>query len=160
MESIFEHDDSDRSSSDDSHHGGDFDTAENGSEMMNTGSDNPKQDSEGEVIVGIDTSTLNFADNNDSSQLDTSENLEDGLSERMDTKEDPPAEFDNLEVQPMEIEQMGGEQFSFLETDMMGLLPDLSLARAPPVQEKDKEREKKKEKTKKELEEEEREKMQ
>lgn len=158
MESILEHEDSNQSGSDDSHHGMDFDTAENGSDLMHAG--NEKQDSEGEVIVGIDTSTLVFADNNDS-QFDTSDNnLEDDLDQKIDSKEDPPEEFDNLEVQPMEIEQMGGENFSFLETDMMGLLPDLSLARAPPVQDRDKDKEKKKEKTKKELEEEEREKMQ
>ncbi|XP_034255931.1 putative TAF11-like protein ENSP00000332601 [Thrips palmi] len=162
MESILEHDGSDSSDSDDSHHGMDFDAGESGSDLINSGRENQRQDSDGEVIVGIDTNTLVFGDNNDNdnSQFDRSDNLEDDLSQRMGSKEVPPAELDNLEVQPMEIEQMGGEQFSFLETDMMGLLPDLSLARAPPVQEKDKEKEKKREKTKRELEEEEREKMQ
>ncbi|KAJ1525486.1 hypothetical protein ONE63_010296 [Megalurothrips usitatus] len=167
MESIFDREDSGHSMSTDSHHAMDFEASENGrgrERLDSTLSEDLRQDSDSEdkVITGIDPDTLVFGGGDVFSRSEThdDDNSQGADSGGKDDSDDHPRRMDSPNGQPVELDQVGGEQFSFLETDMMGLLPDLSLASAPPVSEKAKEKEKKKEKSKKELEEEEREKMQ
>lgn len=165
MENILERDDSGHSVDGDSQNATDFDSIANGNEQFASSSRNIRQDSESEdqVMMGTtDSNPLTFDDhdNTDNDHFQRDNANEDDLSRSVDANDDNSADYDNLEVQPMELEQMAGEQFSFLETDMMGLLPDLSLAPAPAMPEKDKDKDKRKEKSKRELEEEEREKMQ
>lgn len=165
MENILDRDDSGHSGDGDSQNTSNFDLVANDSESFHSQSRNLRQDSESEdhlLNSNTDSNPLTFDDRDHDHFTTNSPNgaNEDDLSRSADGNEDNSAGFGNLEVQPMELEQMGAEQFSFLETDMMGLLPDLSLASAPPAQDKDREKEKRIEKSKKELEEEEREKMQ
>lgn len=181
MDNILDRDDSDHTGDTDSRHAFEFDSMENGSERLNSRCDSVRHDSESEdkVMGGTDSNSFVFGES-DSTQLPKEDVKEepndDDFGHSRDTNDDEqsqdkesneetskqPESLDDqpMEVDPLEVSGSGGEQFSFLETDMMGLLPDLSLARAAPVQEKEKEKDKKREKSKRELEEEEREKMQ
>lgn len=162
-ESTGDREGSDHSADADSHHAMDYYSKEDENDSMNVKDESFRHESEGEdkVIIGIDPDAPMFPDP-DNDNYHHSDSNDDDHSQSRDGNGETSGGFDNLDVQPMELEQMGGEQFSFLETDMMGLLPSLSLAPAPPMQdkEKEKEKEKKREKTRKEIEEEEREKMQ
>lgn len=156
MENILAYEDSENSDDSDSRNPTEFDSA--GNEPTSTS--NLRSDMESEVITGISDAALVFKEDRDDDNIcRNGSNGENLAQETHSTVENTPELCDTMEIHPMEIDPLE-EKYNLLETDMMGLLPDLSLSQAPPMQDKEKEKEKKKEKSKREIEEEEREKMQ